>query len=100
MLMFMWPAGPRIHICTCIDTLWNRKKNYMGGCQNYGPILGPRNIRCRIILRTQKGSIILTTTHIARSKPPSTLEMAEVHGLRQWREAEGLVSGVEVCLGL
>ena len=36
----------------------------MGGCQNYGPLLGPLNTRCRIILRTQKGTIILTTTHI------------------------------------
>ena len=27
---------------------------YMGGCQNCGPLLGPLNIRCRIILRSQK----------------------------------------------
>ena len=32
----------------------------MGGCQN----LGILNNRCRIRLRTQKGSLILTTTHI------------------------------------
>ena len=37
---------------------------YMGGCQNYGPFLGTLNIRCRIIIRTQKGSPIWTTTHI------------------------------------
>ena len=36
---------------------------YTGGCQNHGPLLGPLNTRCRIILRTQKGTIILTTTH-------------------------------------
>ena len=36
----------------------------MGGYQNYGPLLGPPNTRCGIILRTQKGTIILTTTHI------------------------------------
>ena len=36
----------------------------LGGCQNYGPLLGPLNTRCRIILRTQKGTIVLTTTHI------------------------------------
>ena len=36
----------------------------MGGCQNYGPFLGTLNIRCRIILGIQKGTIILTTTHI------------------------------------
>ena len=27
----------------------------MGGCQNYGPPLGPLNTRCHIILRSQKG---------------------------------------------
>ena len=37
----------------------------MGGCQNYGPFLGTLNIRCRILLRTHKGTIILTTTHMA-----------------------------------
>ena len=36
----------------------------MGSCQNYGPFLGTLNIRCRIIIRTQKGTIILTTTHM------------------------------------
>ena len=38
---------------------------YMGGSQNYGPFLGTLNIRCRIIIiGIQKGTIILTTTHI------------------------------------
>ena len=38
---------------------------YMGGCQNYyGPFLGPLNTRCRITFRTQKGTIVLTTTQI------------------------------------
>ena len=32
-----------------------------GGCQNYGPLLGTLVIRCRIIIGTQKGTIILTT---------------------------------------
>ena len=36
----------------------------LGGCQNYGPFLGTLNIRCRTILGTQKGTIILTTTHL------------------------------------
>ena len=35
----------------------------MGGCQKYGPLLRPLNIKCRIILRTQKGTIILTTIY-------------------------------------
>ena len=37
----------------------------MGDCQNYGPFLGPLSTGCRTILRNQKGTIILTTTHIA-----------------------------------
>ena len=36
----------------------------MVGCENYGPLLGPSNNRCRIILRTPKGTIILITTHL------------------------------------
>ena len=28
---------------------------YMGGCQNYGPLLGTLNIRGRIIIGTKKG---------------------------------------------
>ena len=40
------------------------RKGFMGGCQNYGPFLGTLNIRCRIIIGTQKGTIILTTTLI------------------------------------
>ena len=37
---------------------------YMGGCQNYGPFLGTLDIRGRIIIGTQKGTTILTTTHM------------------------------------
>ena len=36
----------------------------MGSCQNYGPYWGTLENRCRIIIRTPKGTIILTTTHI------------------------------------
>ena len=36
----------------------------MGGCQNLGPFLGTLNNRCRIILSTPKGTLILTTTHM------------------------------------
>ena len=42
------------------------QNHHMGGCQNYGPLLGFRNTRCHIVLRTRKGVIILTSTHIAR----------------------------------
>ena len=36
----------------------------MGGYQNYGSWLGRLDARCRIILRTQKGTMMLTTTHM------------------------------------
>ena len=41
----------------------SRSVCYMGGCQNHGPFLGTLNIRCRIIIGIQKGTIILTTTN-------------------------------------
>ena len=40
--------------------------SYLGGCQNYGPFLGTLNISCRIIIRTQNGTPILTTTHLGK----------------------------------
>ena len=36
----------------------------MRGCQNYGLFLGALNIRCRFVIGIQKGTIILTTTHV------------------------------------
>ena len=36
----------------------------MGGCQNYGPFLGSYYNTAPIIQGTQKGTLILTTTHI------------------------------------
>ena len=41
----------------------------MGSCQNYGPFLGTLNNRCRTILGTQKGTIILTTTQNGQEQP-------------------------------
>ena len=38
---------------------------HMSGRQNHGPFLGTLNIRCRITIGIQKGTIILTTTPIA-----------------------------------
>ena len=43
---------------------------HLGACQNYGPFLGTLNIRCRIIIGTQKGTIILTSTHLNFEPPP------------------------------
>ena len=36
----------------------------MGGCKNYVPFLGTLHIRCPIIIGTQKGTTILTITHM------------------------------------
>ena len=36
----------------------------MGGYKNHGPLLGPLNTMCRIVLRTQEGTILLTTTRL------------------------------------
>ena len=41
----------------------------MGSCQNYGPFWGTLNNRCRIIIGTPKGTIILTTTQIFNPEP-------------------------------
>ena len=38
---------------------------HVGCCQNCGPFLGTLNIRCRIIIGIQKGTTILTTTHVS-----------------------------------
>ena len=35
-----------------------------GWLSNYGPFLGTPNIRCRSTIRTEKGTLILTTTHM------------------------------------
>ena len=45
----------------------------MGGCQNYGPFLGPYIIRHLIFAASQKGAIILTTTHMGVSENWDTL---------------------------
>ena len=50
----------------------------MGGGQNYGPFLGTLNIRGRIIIGTQKGTIILTTTLLRILFPDSLLSTSKV----------------------
>ena len=64
---------------------------HMGGFQNYGPLLGPLDTRCRIILRPQKGTIILTTTHMPNNRaleqrtPPESEKVPEHGGLQARR---------------
>ena len=49
----------------CSATVMSSVKSIkVGSCQNYGRFLGTLKSRCRIILRTQQGTIILTTTQV------------------------------------
>ena len=50
-------------VLTVVPILKNMQDTHLGGCQNYGPFLGTLNIRCRIKIGIQKGTMILTTTH-------------------------------------
>ena len=81
---------PIIRIIICWGLYWGPPilGNYhMGGCQNFGPFLGTLHIRCRIILGIQRGTRILTTTHMDSrkgvrilgnsSKPAATSTRAE-----------------------
>ena len=54
-------------------------RDHMGGCQTDGPFLGTLNIRCRIIVGTQKGTIILTTTNIKYVLPSPDLLWESLH---------------------
>ena len=65
---------------------------YMGSCQNYGPFLRTLNIRCRIIIRSQKGTLILTTTHMALG--------SKVWGLEIWAQSLIAMFGKTVAYGL
>ena len=67
MSVYLTPhRGLIIYHMSCILYIHSDKYQYtyMGSRQNSGPFLGTLNIRCRIILRTQTGTIILTTTHV------------------------------------
>ena len=50
-------------------------RSHMAGCQNYALFLGTLNIRGRIIIGTQKGTIILITTHIVNTHVYSHIHM-------------------------
>ena len=49
----------------CLGAFASVRECHMGSCQDEGPFLGTLNHRCRIILRTQKGTLILTTALLA-----------------------------------
>ena len=54
-----------LHAHLCSDAAKSEDSYVVhAGCQNYGPFLGAPDIGCRIIIGIQKGTIILTTTHV------------------------------------
>ena len=67
----------------------------MGGCPNYGPFLGTLNIRCHIIIGVQKGTIILTTTHMG-SVVPALVVSEEPRGLGDLLESERVRKNVRI----
>ena len=52
-----------------------RFRDDMSGCQKYGSFLGTLNIRCRSIIGIQKGTIILTTTHMEGTSKSKSVGM-------------------------
>ena len=52
----------------------------MGGCQNYGPFLVPYYNTAPNIQGTQKGIIILTTTHVRLGDAPVSASLAREDG--------------------
>ena len=53
-----------------LQTPWptNTDISHVGGCQDYGPLLGPLNTRGRIILRTQKRVMCSTSAGSSHSR--------------------------------
>ena len=50
-----------------IGIMANKMEATIVGLYMGGPFWGTLNIRCRILIRIQKGTIILTTTHLQDS---------------------------------
>ena len=55
---------------------FRKARPYVGGCQNSGHFLGTVNIKCPIIIGNQKGTIILTPTHVDSPRSPYRLLVA------------------------
>ena len=69
----------------------------MGGCQNDGPFLGTLNIKCRTIIGTKKGTIILTTTHMGCNV--FSITFAEYQGFPQDAIGNDEATQAEMLLG-
>ena len=57
-----------LHVPGRVASFFGSAFMHVGGCRNCGPFLGTLNIRCRNIIGIQKGTIILTTTHVEASR--------------------------------
>ena len=62
---------------------------FLGSCQNYGPFLGTLNNRCRIIIGTQKRTLILTTTHMLKTLHPELAAFRETWSSRHPTNPQG-----------
>ena len=62
----------------------------MGGCQNY------LNNRCRTIIRTKKGTLILTTTQMDPERTPEALRESS----NRTASKKGHVHCFKFCMGL
>ena len=93
--VFVLPSTSK-PLCACFSVCpYTRER--MGGCQNHGAFLGTLNTRCRTTMRTQKGTLILTTTHMGahlrtfpsqqRTSRGSTLSLCTYAG--DWGVAHG-----------
>ena len=99
--------GLLIHTCQLDYLLWlpltalqgektRRQKeaiDILGGSQNYGPLLSPLNTRCRIILRAQTETIVLTTTHVLGANLCFEAEHLGARGRAPGRSQRGASAG-------
>ena len=91
------------HRCTCkcrdldverlvLMSLFMFVHMYMGGYQNYGPLLGPLNTRCRIILRTpQRDHSFDNHPH----EDPSLLDWLALRDHDKWTQDSSSLSKIE-----
>ena len=78
-----------------VTPLNSAAESLLGGCQNYGPFLGTLNNSCRIIIGTQKGTIILTTTLFKRGLQ-SRLSVSAIQHCRVLVRAHTVETGTPV----
>ena len=95
----LWPKIPRSPMLRHMESPpTSRCLHDKGGCQNYGPFLGTLDIRCRIIIGIQKGTIVLRTTHKISStqSPPCVGKIGCVCQFYTEADKQGM-GGMDPC---